>query len=86
MIGMAKRPTKFLAFVGLTFCTLLQGKNDLIQKNSLLFGCFSKMGRRPINKMLIWSRVVQTARFLLNGKMLIPLFAVRSGGSLGANR
>ena len=30
-----------------------KGKIDLIQKKPLLFGCFSKMGRRPINKMLI---------------------------------
>ena len=45
-----------------------KAKIDLIPKKPLLFGCFSKMGRRPINKMLI------------------PLFAARSGGPLGANR
>ena len=39
------------------------------------------MGRRPINKMLIWSRVVQTARFLLCGKMLILLFLTMPGST-----
>ena len=47
MIGKAKRPTKFLAFVGLTFCTLLQGKNRFNPEKAPAFRMFFKNGPPP---------------------------------------
>ena len=47
MIGMVKRPTKFLAFVGLTFCTLLQGKNQFNPEKAPAFRMFSENGPPP---------------------------------------
>ena len=47
MIGMAKRPTKFLAFVGLAFCTLLQGKNRFNPEKAPAFRMFFKNGPPP---------------------------------------